>query len=127
MSLDFENSNFANFISNGSFDSVVLENVFGPNLDWNWIENISIDSSSSYTSIVPVIYDHLNLTRESSHSWTGLHNIWKLSVIPRVKVFIWKMAHGKFPSGAYLYNIRVCPYMACKFCGLELETTSHLL
>lgn len=67
------------------------------------------------------------MNREISDSWIGWHNIWHLTAIPLVKFFIWKMTHGKLPSGAYLYNIRVCPYIDCKFCVLEAKTTPHVL
>lgn len=50
-SLDFENLSFANVLSNGYLDHENLENIFGLNLDWNWIDKIIVDNSFNNTWI----------------------------------------------------------------------------
>ncbi|XP_039128406.1 uncharacterized protein LOC120264644 [Dioscorea cayenensis subsp. rotundata] len=57
----------------------------------------------------------------------GWNLIWKLLVPPRVKIFVWKLAHGKLPTGNYLYNINIGPDTSCTLCGLFPETADHLL
>ncbi|XP_039123400.1 uncharacterized protein LOC120260021 [Dioscorea cayenensis subsp. rotundata] len=64
---------------------------------------------------------------EEACSWAGWNHIWKFMVIPRVKVFLWKVAHGKLPNGAYLYNLNLRPVSICHFCRLHSETIEHLL
>lgn len=81
MSIDFENLAINDLSFNSQFDLDTLESMFGINIDYNWIEKISIDSSStstwiwspssSKTSIVPVIYDHLNGFNASFDPWKG--------------------------------------------------------
>lgn len=90
MSIDFENLVIHDLSANSQFDLDTLESMFGINIDYNWIEKISIDSSStstwiwspssSKTSIVPVIYDHLNGFNASFDPWKGQENIRKLQV-----------------------------------------------
>lgn len=53
--------------------------------------------------------------------------MWRLRVIPRIKVFIWKLAHGKPPTGAYLYDLNIGPYSPCYFCELDTETANHVI
>lgn len=91
------------------------KNLFGPLVDDDWINKISIDPSSNNewiwwpcslkATIAHAIYDHLNGNMIGQTSLKGWHYIWKLRSIPKVKLFIWKMGHGKLPTGSYLYNI----------------------
>lgn len=46
--------------------------------------------------------------------------------MPRMKVHVWKLAHGKFPTNAYLYNLNIGPNNHFPLCGLEPETAEHL-
>ena len=74
-----------------------------------------------------MVYSHLNDNALASSNWIGWRNIWKLEAAPRVKVFFWKLAHGKLPAGAYLYNINVGPFTYCTFCTLTAEAHTQLL
>lgn len=104
-------------------------------MDWEWINNIKIDFDahnhwvwrprSLNTSTTSVVYDHL--VSCDLHPWPGWGHIWILCVLPRTKTFIWKLAYGRLPTGAYLYDLNIGPSTTCSFCGLELATASHLL
>lgn len=110
MSIDFENFVFSDFLINGSFNSEFVHSIFGSNLDWDWINSIKIDfkaqnhwvwgSHSLKTSTAAVVYDHL-ISCDPNLCLGWDHN-WKLCVLPRTKIFIWKLAHGKLPTSANL-------------------------
>lgn len=98
MRIDFENLLINDLSTNGQLNLDTLENLFGNNLYWNWIEKISVNNSSTITwiwspsstktSIVPVIYDHLNGAFANLNPWKCSQNIWKLCIVPQIKIFI---------------------------------------
>lgn len=45
--------------------------------------------------------------------WTTL---WKLHVIPRVRVSWWRVLHGILPDSATLYHIHIKPTSLCEVC-----------
>lgn len=57
----------------------------------------------------------------------GWSTIWKLRVMPKVKIFIWKLAQGKIPTSAFLYHVNIGPVNYYPLCGLWEETSDHLL
>lgn len=48
-------------------------------------------------------------------------------MLPHVRTFIWKLAHGKLPTGDYLYGLNIGPFTLCHFCGLAPESASHTI
>lgn len=88
---------------------------------WVWLP------ISSNATTVAAVYNFINSKGEEACSWAGWNHIWKFMVIPRVKVFLWKVAHGKLPNGAYLYNLNLRPVSICHFYRLHSETIEHLL
>lgn len=76
-------------------------------------------------STASVVYDHL--VSCDLHPWSSWGHIWKLCVFPRTKIFVWKLAHGRLPTSAYLYDLNIGPRTPSYFCSLEPETTSHLI
>ncbi|XP_039141285.1 uncharacterized protein LOC120278609 [Dioscorea cayenensis subsp. rotundata] len=84
---------------------------------------------SCNASVASTVYNHLSrnlCSTYSSNSWIGWHEIWRLPVIPRIKVHIWKLAHGKLSTYSYLYNLNIGRNNPCPLCGLEPETAVHL-
>lgn len=47
-------------------------------------------------------------------------------MMPRVKIFIWKLTHGKIPTGA-CHHLNIGLVSCCPLCGLLEETYDHLL
>lgn len=117
MSVNSENLVFSDFLINDNINSEFVQSIFGSNLDWDWINSIKIDFEaqnhwvwrphSLKTSIASMVYDHL--VSCNPNPWLGWDHIWKLCVLLRTKIFIWKLAHGKLPTSAYLYNLNVGP------------------
>ncbi|XP_039130370.1 uncharacterized protein LOC120266776 [Dioscorea cayenensis subsp. rotundata] len=86
---------------------------------WVWA------STNHMATISSSVYDHIISSEDSGALWSGWKQIWKLFVIPCVKTFIWKMAHGKLTTGAYLYTLNIGPYVKCYFCDLEEDSIDH--
>lgn len=59
--------------------------------------------------------------------WKGWHSIWKLGVMPRIKIFVWKLSHGKLITGVYLYHLNLDPHTLCPFCSFMDETQDHVI
>lgn len=137
-SMDYNiNLNIHSFISDSSFNLHTCSDFFGGDLnnvclndvvfdtsysnDWVWLPN------SSNVKTVTAVYNFINSDGAALPPWAGWNQIWKLMVIPRIKLFVWKVAHGKLPISASLYNLNPGPISVCHFCGLHPETTDHLL
>lgn len=128
------NLNINSLISDGALNLHTCSSFFGGNLnrvclndvvfytmvlnEWVWCP------TSSNATTVAAVYNFLNSEGDVHNYWTGWNHIWKLKVSPRVKLFIWKVAHGKLPTGAYLYNLNIGPASLCHFCGLTLKLLS---
>lgn len=82
---------------------------------------------TSKATTMTAIYDFLNAVNYDQNPWQGWHYIWRLKVASRVKLFICKVADGKLPTGAYLYNLNIGHASLCHFCGIHSETANHLL
>lgn len=135
MNSDFDSQSFSDFILNGNLDPSLIQNTFGHNLNWEWINNIMFELNSQNlwvwgprslrTSVASVVYDYL--VSYDPQPWSGWNYIWKLSVLPCIKTFIWKLAHDKLPTGDYLYDLNIGPFTQCHFCGLVSESASHII
>lgn len=47
--------------------------------------------------------------------------------MPQIKTFVWKLAHRKLVTRAYLYHSNIVPHTLCPFYSLSEETASHLI
>ncbi|XP_039123366.1 uncharacterized protein LOC120259982 [Dioscorea cayenensis subsp. rotundata] len=135
MDFNLDNMNFSDIIQVDSLNPTLIHNIFGLNLDWDWITSIRFDVNthnhwvwgpiSLRTSVAATVYDCLVSSDPSP--WPGWNYIWKLCVLPRIKTFIWKLAHGKLPTSDYLYSLNIGPPTQCHFCGLVSESASHII
>lgn len=123
MDLNWDNITFDDFVYSDQLDYNALVHAFGNNLDWGWLHKFNVNAShnlwvwgtrSTKTTLASVVYDYLNAC--TTENWSCWHHIWRLRVIPRIKIFIWKLAHGKLPTGAYLYDLNIGPHSMSKFC-----------
>ncbi|XP_039143960.1 uncharacterized protein LOC120281070 [Dioscorea cayenensis subsp. rotundata] len=135
MDFNFDNLHFSGLFLVDGINTPLFHNIFGHNIDWDWINTIRFDlnshnhwvwgPSSHFSSVAAAVYDCL-ISFDIS-PWSGWNCIWKLCILPRTKTFIWKLGHGKLPSGDYLYNLNIGPPSLCPFCGLAPETASHII
>lgn len=120
MDLPIEDIHLIDLLEDTSFHLSPLKRLFGENMDLDWINCIKIDASNDChwvwtspkykISISATVYEHINMNRNIDDSWLGWNLIWKLSIILRIKNFIWKMAHGKLTTGALLYSLNIGPF-----------------
>lgn len=82
--------------------------------------------NASQASTVSVIYSFLNERHCCYGPWPGWKKIWKLDVPPRVKTFVWKLAHSKLPTCDIFYNLNFGPLTLCHFCQLVPKTATHI-
>lgn len=54
--------------------------------------------------------------------WNWLRDVWKLTVPPKLKLFLWKMKQGALPVNRRLQILMITPTAKCVFCEAE-ETT----
>lgn len=59
--------------------------------------------------------------------WDGWYMIWRLYVNPHVKVFMWRLFHGRTPTFSFLYKLNIWPQMMCPFCDLLEEIDEHII
>lgn len=137
MDAPWDNIHSIDLINGDELNLSFLNVLFSNNINLDWINNIKVDSSTaniwawalaSHKSTIPVaVYDHLNSNGKDMATWKGWDKIWKLLVIPRIKTFIWKLAHGKLTIGALLYALNVGPFTLCPFCGLAKKIARHIM
>lgn len=56
-------------------------------------------------------------------------NYWiycKLNILPRIKLFAWKLIRGKIPTRDFLSNIGINININCSFCLNNKEDSDHL-
>jgi ribonuclease HI len=53
--------------------------------------------------------------------------IWKLGVPKSTQLFLWRGCNDILPSREKLYHRKVVPDPLCQLCGVEVETSGHLL
>lgn len=71
----------------------------------------------------------------SSPSWVGLCRIWgfrflgfrKWLPIPRIRLFLWKVAWNRLPTWVLLSNRGMDIVVDCLICGLEEKFTEHAI
>lgn len=62
-------------------------------------------------------------TQAQEDVWISL---WKLSVPPKLKVFIWKCLHEFIPCKEHLFQKKLIRDTECPSCGAAVESPSHL-
>lgn len=134
--VNLEELSFTSFLNSNGLCTDALENVFGNSLDWNWIEKIKINEvernlwvwrhHSHRASIASTVYDHDLDFKSFDEPWLGWPIIWKPPMMPRIKFFLWKLAHGRLSTGDCLYHINIGPKISYPLCGLVDETMAHL-
>ncbi|XP_039118393.1 uncharacterized protein LOC120254337 [Dioscorea cayenensis subsp. rotundata] len=135
MDFSVENLSLLDFIFDFQWNSNALSNFMGPNADLNWLTKvqISFDLENSWilwpktphTSVVSAVYSTLNDDSTVAH-WHGWRQIWQLVVAPRVRTFVWRLAHSRLPTCDIFYNLNFGPQTHCVLCNLVPETTHHI-
>lgn len=138
MDIQFENISVKDCLEHGLMKQERCRLIFGDNVDWSHLSNWRVTRESynhfvwskkcSKSSLASSIYNWLNAdTSMREDVWVGWSLIWKLHTFFRGKCFIWRMVHGRTPTFAYIYRLKVGPMRECCCCGLEIEIVEHVL
>lgn len=113
-----------------------MENILGSLINWDWIDKLKINyqcpnlwvwaPKNTLSSIASSVYTHLS-RNDWTTPWSRWRDIWGLKILPRTKVFIWKLAHRKLVTGSYLYQLNIGHFVNCLFCSLFEETAKHVI
>jgi hypothetical protein len=92
---------------------------------WAWNEEKTgvYSVRSAYRLMVQDIVD----VPETSNSAAMWKKLWRLRVIPKVRVFCWRAIKGFLPSYSELSRRYIMDNGTCKLCGHEEETLFHAL
>ncbi|MBA0716196.1 hypothetical protein Golax_015047, partial [Gossypium laxum] len=82
---------------------------------------------------------HGTYTTKAAYSWlilkkmgVGPHRlfwkmIWQLKIIPKIRIFAWRVGHEILPTNSKIASIRPLMNLACQRCGADKETLIHAL
>lgn len=73
------------------------------------------------------IRDLLSIYRPMPSQSMDLAWIWHLSIHPRVRLFIWKLAWNVLPTCSLLSRRGMSISPMCPVCGIEEETMDHAI
>lgn len=90
--------------------------------------NFSLDGVFSVRSAYAMLLrnNHNVASPASSRSADWWKHFWGLHILPRFKVFIWKLVRQGLPLAATLHQRGMSIDPSCSFCHLDPETSSHL-
>lgn len=93
-------------------------------------KRIWLKKSSGIYSTKTGYYTALELKRQQEGfptipNGTWLSDVWKLTIPPKIKMFLWKLKHEAVPVNARLHARQIIPSPKCTFCDEE-ETILHL-
>ena len=109
MDLPLDHCKIYDFLNGNSVKREEIANYLSDLMDWDGLKKIVFDASClsqwSWSSngcsskIVNVINRHLkeNVCFDFD-SWDGWQYLWRLHVAPLVKVFMWRLIHGRTPT-----------------------------
>lgn len=79
------------------------------------------------TNLASNVYHLLNRNGVDSNPWTRWKKIWVVKTAPRVKHFLWLVFKGPLAIYEYLHSLNLGPKTMCLLCGLQYESSEHLL
>lgn len=106
----------------GNYPALRLGTI-SPNAPMQWIW---FPKSYKY-NLSSKVYKHLINCSDDGDPWKGWKILWSLRMAPRAKHFIWMVFKGKLKAFDFLHALNIGPQEYCIFCGLNHETTEHLL
>ncbi|KAH7660004.1 Reverse transcriptase zinc-binding domain-containing protein [Dioscorea alata] len=136
MSYNLDSLRVSNLVLENSWNLNLLYEVFGNNLNFDYLINDKISSNnencwvwypkSRKHKLTSMVYAHFNKDASTLNPWDGWANIWRLKIGPRPKHFLWLLLHNGIKTYDYLYRLNLGPQTFCKFCNLDVETSEHL-
>jgi zinc-binding in reverse transcriptase len=106
-----------------NLQEVPKQNTFLPNmLIWKATKDGKYSVNSGYKSLMEAMS---NEVENVAHPYW--REIWDLDVIPRVKIFPWKVGCNALPVLAALHRRMQNILPLCQICGMEDETIRHMI
>ncbi|XP_021734037.1 uncharacterized protein LOC110700742 [Chenopodium quinoa] len=90
---------------------------------WKLTRDGGFSTKSAYSLLVRQSVVSIVSTPAPDQWWKSF---WGLPLLPRFKLFCWKLLHDALPLLATLFSKGLPVDPVCTFCCLDLETTSHL-
>lgn len=126
------------FIVDNCWNFDMLSLFFGPSLvfrigslplssfpvddSWVWASSTNGLATPSYA------YRHLQGMDDSLRvARTDWCSIWKLTVPPKVKLFLWKFCSGVLPTGDFLCKRNIIDTASCAICSSRPDTDVHII
>ena len=81
-------------------------------------------SSGDFTTKSATWRAHENITHDQE-SWK-FNWIWKLNVMPNIRIFLWQLCHNTLPTRANLLRKGIYVDPVCPACLSEIEDIDHL-
>ncbi|KAK6136178.1 hypothetical protein DH2020_030069 [Rehmannia glutinosa] len=94
---------------------------------WHYSANGKYSVKSGYRVALSLSAQTLNCPGQSGSPSPLWKWIWNLEVPPKVRVFMWKTAHGRLPVRAALHRRSTDTTPYCQRCGTTIETVEHTL
>lgn len=94
---------------------------------WAWDTKGIYSVKSAYRVLADAQVDDQiseGTSRNSENEWKTL---WKLRVLPKIRVFWWRVARGMLPCYGELHRRHIKTKANCPLCGCEEETLYHSL
>lgn len=98
-------------------------------LVWNYVK----DGKFSVKMAYHVMVEERRRQEDSNTGQTsGVENrnwqaIWKLNLLPKVRMFLWRLCRNILPLAVELYRRHIIPNPFCAYCTSKVETSAHVL
>jgi hypothetical protein len=94
---------------------------------WAWDKSGSYTVRSAYKLLLEEGLDNVQMTESSNRGETKWRALWKLKVIPKIRIFWWRVLKGFLPCHAELQMRHMKELSHCPMCGHEEESIYHAL
>ncbi|XP_039131805.1 uncharacterized protein LOC120268480 [Dioscorea cayenensis subsp. rotundata] len=136
MHVDYDHLNMSDLILDDGWNIPLMSSIFGEFLNFDYLHFNRVCNGannkwvwfpkSKNHKLTSMVYTHFNNSVGNHDTWNGWGNLWRLSVAPRPKHFIWLLLHNGIKTYEYLYRLNLGAQTFCKFCNLDFENTEHL-
>lgn len=96
-----------------------MENRSADHIYWGLTPTGNFTVKSMYTALE-------NSLPQTTNYSIKFYWIWKLSIHPKIKTFIWLLYHNRLPTRQFLTRLKIITESTCPYCQEADETLNHL-
>ncbi|KAI0502609.1 hypothetical protein KFK09_017564 [Dendrobium nobile] len=121
------------FISNGKWNSDLIQNTFGEHLrelilqvpiqDGKGFDSIELNSKFSVKSIAAMVFQSASHKNDDGSIWSWMK---KLKLRPKIKLFWWRLYNDGLPSNDFLVRRKLSNFSGCPRGCMEDENEWHI-